>query len=630
MGNKPSYKKIDKNNTNLNIYIYDPQDDITKLTLFERKKEKESHYKEIEYYEHKHFSIKIYKFKRKLTVSKIKKIVDIIKAKKNKEKEEYQNLVIYIEDDDYQNDKEEEKIYYKLIKEIIKFDQEDQPLLLFFHHDNKVSKQSYIDYLRNLYKNNENSNLYQKIDPYSFTVLKYEESNFKEKLFNEIWDAVSYYNQIPYLTFPSMDSDDISNSNTINLYTLNLLLAGDSGSGKSTLINIMKGKKIAYESSLSHTKTVQINEYLIEHFFNNDNRKIKIGMKLIDTLGFSTENIEKEKLLKYSKDIYYEGVKNKDKIHVLLYLINSDNVSRMLTKVQIDFLNFIMDEDKNLKIIFIINKSLKPKQDKEGHIIESKEKRLFKKNLKSYFNEKQLDRLIEKDESNIIELNLKYNEKTKTEPFGIKKFLHKLYLLFQQYYINENDLTSSDNYNNNSFFLNDIKDIKDAFTKISNKSKKLLTMSLISASIISYFPIPFVDNAVILSLDISIILMLSNLFGFKITKEDAKGLLKTLLVGNNKKFLALRFAGYSLRIIDLIGDGIKCIPVIGTITGGAISNIGNAGEVYFVYNQTIKYYIDKITEEQCFAEILIKLTSYYNDNIRGLKEFYNNFEESYI
>ena len=155
-------------------------------------------------------------------------------------------------------------------------------------------------------------------------------------------------------------------------------------------------------------------------------------------------------------------------------------------------------------------------------------------------------------------------------------------------------------------------------------------MSLITASVVSYSPIPFVDNAVILSLDISIILMISNLFGFKITKENAKGILKTLLVGNNKKFLALRFAGYSLRIIDLIGDGIKFIPIIGTLAGGAISSIGNAGEVYFIYNQTIKYYINKITEEQCFAEILIKLSSYYNDNIKGLKEFYNNFKEDYI
>lgn len=54
----------------------------------------------------------------------------------------------------------------------------------------------------------------------------------------------------------------------------------------------------------------------------------------------------------------------------------------MFTNVQIDFLNFIMNEDKNLKILFIINKSLKPKFDKEGHSIESEEKRLFKKILK--------------------------------------------------------------------------------------------------------------------------------------------------------------------------------------------------------------------------------------------------------
>jgi len=47
-----------------------------------------------------------------------------------------------------------------------------------------------------------------------------------------------------------------------------------------------------------------------------------------------------------------KGVKNKDKIHVLLYFVNADNVGRLLTPVQIDFLNFIMNEDRDLKIIF--------------------------------------------------------------------------------------------------------------------------------------------------------------------------------------------------------------------------------------------------------------------------------------
>lgn len=89
----------------------------------------------------------------------------------------------------------------------------------------------------------------------------------------------------------------------------------------SKTFNIIKGKKIAYESHTSYEKTVQINEYLIEHLFNNNNRQIKLGLKLIDTLGFSTENIEKEKLLKYVKNVYYEG--KKTKIKFMFYFILS-------------------------------------------------------------------------------------------------------------------------------------------------------------------------------------------------------------------------------------------------------------------------------------------------------------------
>ena len=110
-------------------------------------------------------------------------------------------------------------------------------------------------------------------------------------------------------------------------------MVGDSGAGKSTCINILKGKKIAYESPDSMNKTIQINEYLVEHLFNRENRQIKLGLKLIDTLGFSQENIEKEKLLQYTKNIYYEGIKNKDKIHILLYLVDAGKVDRLLTKV---------------------------------------------------------------------------------------------------------------------------------------------------------------------------------------------------------------------------------------------------------------------------------------------------------
>ena len=397
------------------------------------------------------------------------------------------------------------------------------------HYDDNITKEICINYLNKLYEEKEINN---KIDWYSLTVFKYDENYFKNQIFNEIWDAVSFYNQIPYITFPSLDSNrtEFKNNKSFssnNLYTLNILLVGDSGAGKSTFINILKGKKIAYESSCSEKKTIQINEYLIEHIFNNNNRQIKLGLKLVDTLGFSTENIEKKKLLNYTKEVYYEGVRNKDKIHVLLYFVNADNVGRLLTPVQIDFLNFIMNEDKDLKIIFLINKSLLPKKDKNGHIIESKEKRIFKQTIKKSFKNKLiLSRLIEKDENNIIELNLKYNERTKTKPFGIKNFINKLYLLFNNNYINfgeESQIKQEDLYN--CFFLRDLKSLEDIEIKIKKKSGAILNSFLLLASIISYIPIPFLDNAFVFFLDIAIINHISNLFGYKLTANNAKKIL---------------------------------------------------------------------------------------------------------
>ena len=468
---------------------------------------------------------------------------------------------------------------------------------------------------------------------YSLTVLRYQEYNFKNIIFNEIWDAVSFYNQIPYLTFPSLESENFNPNNinhkkfSNNLYTLNILLVGDSGAGKSTFINIIKGKKIAYESPTSEKKTVQINEYLVEHFFNNNSRQIKLGLKLIDTLGFSTENKEKEKLLKYTKTVYYEGVKNKDKIHVLLYFVNGDQISRAMTQVQIDFLNFIMKEDKDIKILFLINKSLLPKYNKNGDIIESNEKRIFKKTIKTYFKDNlSLKRLIEED--NIIELNLKYNERTQTKAFGVKNLIKKLYSFFENYYINiENQSKINQNELYNCIFLNDIKTTNDLFIKIKGKMGYLLNSFLIIATLISYSPVPFIDNAVVLSLDISLIIQISKLFGFSLTKNRAKEILSFILFGKNSGFNAMRLLGFSIRIFDIIGDGVKFIPIIGTITGGVISNVVNVGEVYFIYKQAINYYIEKFKEQQYFSELLINLIQYYNENIEGIREFYNRFND---
>lgn len=625
---RPKYKKIDKTNTKLNVFMYDPQYFIEIITNLDRHTEEEEEFEEIEIYTHKYFGIKFYRFQNDLTRDKINQIKGLIKNKYDKS--EHQNLIIYIEKP---NNNHYRDSNFDLIKEISKLNSEEHPLFLFIHYYN-ISKRAYINYLKRLYKK---SIIYNKIDEYSFTVFQYEENNFKTKLFNEIWDAISYYNQIPYITFPTLDQNIIDYTpKLINLYTINLLLVGDSGAGKSTCINILKGKKIAYESPDSMNKTIQINEYFVEHSFNRENRQIKLGLKLIDTLGFSQENIEKEQLLEYTKNIYYEGIKNKDKIHIILYLIDAGNVNRLLTKVQIDFIESIMNEDKDIKILFIINKSKKPLYDDNGNIIESEAKRTFKRTIKKSFNNNinLYNRLIENDESNIIELNFKYNNYTNTESFGVKNLIHKLYSLFSRFKVNIEQLNEIEENNNdlifrtvnNSFFLNDIKTIKDAFTKVYNKARILLTSALIMSSIISYSPVPFVDNIVVLTLDITLIVSIASLFGKKINTNDARQILRSFF-NIEGGFKILKTIGYSLKLIDLAGDGLKFIPIIGTLVGGVISNVGNSGEVYFVYKQTIDYYQKLTMEEQNIKQLLIKLGNYYNDNIDGLMEFYNNFDD---
>ena len=175
------YKKIDEKNTKLNIFMYDPQNDIEIFSLLDRLNEEERMIRGFKIYKHRYFSIKFYRLVNDLTNQKISQIINLIKSKK--QKDENQNLIIYIEKiNEKTNNKE--KTYYNLLKEISKLNSEDQPLLLFIHHDDNIINKNYINYLNKLYI--EDPYTYKKIDIYSLTILKYKENTFKNEIFNEI------------------------------------------------------------------------------------------------------------------------------------------------------------------------------------------------------------------------------------------------------------------------------------------------------------------------------------------------------------------------------------------------------------------------------------------------------------
>ena len=165
---RPKYKTIDKTNTKLNVFIYDPQYDIEKIANLERHREEES--EEIEIYAHKYFGIKFYRFNNDLTIDKINQIKNLIKNKYDNS--EHQNLIIYIENP---HNNHYRYSCFDLIKEISKLNPEEHPLFLFIHYNN-ISKKEYINYLKRLYNQ---SITYNIIDEYSFTVFQYEENNFK-------------------------------------------------------------------------------------------------------------------------------------------------------------------------------------------------------------------------------------------------------------------------------------------------------------------------------------------------------------------------------------------------------------------------------------------------------------------
>ena len=82
------------------------------------------------------------------------------------------------------------------------------------------------------------------------------------------------------------------------------------------------------------------------------------------------------------------------------------------------------------------------------------------------------------------------------------------------------------------------------------------------------------------------------------------------IISNQNIFNFIKTIGYSLRVLDLVGNGVKFIPIIGTIVGGVISNVSNSSEVYIVHKNTIDNYQKLTIEEQNIKQLVIKLGNY--------------------
>jgi uncharacterized protein (DUF697 family) len=330
-------------------------------------------------------------------------------------------------------------------------------------------------------------------------------------------------------------------------------------------------------------------------------------------------------------------MRRKDRIQCILYFIN-DNVSQRITasKVIKDFFKFIVEQ--KIKVIFVINFN-----DGESH--ECKEKLITA--LKQDFLEDEYNFLVEDDESNIIELNLKKYKKT--EPFGLNKLMSKLEKFFEHSRINVDEL---ENLNNKietpmckknerkeeklkeylkemrkSELFKDINTVNDLYIKFISKSKKLIYYSMPILAGIAFIPIPGVDDAIALSIESGLIAAIGNCFGINMTKEEIKRAFINVNFGSFKR-ISILVSKVVLRSGGIVLDVLKFLPPLGTIIAGAASAGVNVASVYLTGEQAISYFLDKFIREIDY-KYLINMCNSYNNNIDGFKYLkkYLNFAE---
>ena len=181
----------------------------------------------------------------------------------------------------------------------------------------------------------------------------YDDDNYRE-IFDKIKQLYRYYNNIgdiytimnEKLGQPNIDKFCEKN-NFKNIVTLNILVMGRLGAGKSTLINILLDEKKAHTGVefLGKSNTKFFSRYVHP----------KHPIVFIDTPGIENK-CDYEKIQNYlldTKEFYGYG---KNKIHIVLYIINSSDV-RYFNKDEIELIKLIIANMK-IPIFFVCTRAL--------------------------------------------------------------------------------------------------------------------------------------------------------------------------------------------------------------------------------------------------------------------------------
>ena len=275
------------------------------------------------------------------------------------------------------------------------------------------------------------------ISPMKVLTFKFDtlESQSSQDFFKCLWRICSYYNELgeQFLIWPKVDNKPFAYDlikQEFNSY-INIFCLGKTGSGKSTFLNKFFGLKKSKQGGTGKSTTSKVVRFGIDG----------VPIRIYDIPGFEGEEtieIVNNKLNQIAKEMNSD----KDKIHLILYFINSAEET-ILYEMEYKIIETLKTNNKDIKIIFVMTHSnIDPytfndngnKKVKLKKKIDSYRDRLKKtiNIISSTFGETysyknnyfQKDSLIQK---NLIFVNLEKNYETEIEPFGFDKVIKSIY-----------------------------------------------------------------------------------------------------------------------------------------------------------------------------------------------------------
>lgn len=392
-------------------------------------------------------------------------------------------------------------------------------------------------------------------------------------------------------------------------------------------------------------------------------------MNLIDSPGLIIEQEGNKKTKDYIlevknliQDLISSYKKKEERINYILFFIRGKNAN--FSGGIYDFMKYL--NELEIKIIFVLNETMKKKKEKYPAIYGS---------LKKFFEENGFNRL---NEQEIVEVNLVELENRSI--FGISTLFKKI----KEYFIAENPCLTDKSIDKINTLINKFETIKNDGNKIEKEFKKeaqdclkelnnsiifknfenckdIIKKGYFQSSLYSsgfsaaafgsgWIPIPFVDIPIVLSIQAYAIIKIGQVYGFNYEQINFLDCLQECYgssVGESAQIVAEGGVilgkeaiekGATISVKQLMkylpslaarttsSEISKSIPIIGTIIGGVISSVVNTTTTATLCYKCQKYYEKQLEETQglYFLKNRIESFKYLCNELDNIKDEIND------